>query len=173
MPVLIIEKSSRLQPNSRQYKLEERINKKRKEIMERQKDVDEETKTLADEEGDLQDTEDVIKSVKTIMEGKNEKLPSREEFFDTSAQPAAEDIPRSFNQLHLSRPLLRAINELGFSHPTPIQVIARPSPHPRHVASRWRWQAATSALRPRRAAARRRRTFSRCWSVCCEGADAV
>ncbi|KAK8816876.1 hypothetical protein WA577_002670 [Blastocystis sp. JDR] len=114
-------KSSRLQPNSRQYKLEERINKKRKEIMERQKDVDEEAKTLADEEGDLQDTEDVIKSVKTIMEGKNEKLPSREEFFDTSAQPAAEDIPRSFNQLHLSRPLLRAINELGFSHPTPIQ----------------------------------------------------
>ncbi|KAK8813884.1 DEAD/DEAH box RNA helicase [Blastocystis sp. ATCC 50177/Nand II] len=114
-------KSSRLQPNSRQYKLEERINKKRKEIMERQKDVDEETKTLADEEGDLQDTEDVIKSVKTIMEGKNEKLPSREEFFDTSAQPAAEIIPRSFNQLHLSRPLLRAINELGFSHPTPIQ----------------------------------------------------
>lgn len=82
---MIIEKSSRLQPNSRQYKLEERINKKRKEIMERQKDVDEETKTLADEEGDLQDTEDVIKSVKTIMEGKNEKLPSREEFFDTSA----------------------------------------------------------------------------------------
>ena len=169
---MIIEKSSRLQPNSRQYKLEERINKKRKEILERQKDVDEETKTMADEEGDLKDTEDVIKSVKTIMEGKNEKLPSREEFFDTSAQPAAEDIPRSFNQLHLSRPLLRAINELGFSHPTPIQVRTSFPPHLRLAASRWRWRAATSAPPPRREAARQQRTCCRCWSDCCRGDEA-
>lgn len=120
--VFTVVKSTRLQPNSRQYKLEERINKKRKEILGRQKEVDEEAKDMNDEEGDLNEAEDVVKSVKTIMEGKDDKLPSREEFFDTETPSTADDIPRSFNQLHLSRPLLRAINELGFTHPTPIQV---------------------------------------------------
>ena len=120
--VFTVVKSTCLQPNSRQYKLVERINKKRKEILGRQKEVDEEAKDMNDEEGDLNEAEDVVKSVKTIMEGKDDKLPSREEFFDTETPSTADDIPRSFNQLHLSRPLLRAINELGFTHPTPIQV---------------------------------------------------
>lgn len=70
-----------------------------------------------------EETEDVIKSVKNVDDGKSKKLPSREEFFTQESEKSKEDLPQSFTQLHLSRPLLRAINEMGFTTPTPIQVI--------------------------------------------------
>lgn len=40
-----------------------------------------------------------------------------------------DEKPQSFTQLHLSRPLLRAINEMGFTTPTPIQVLFNSSYH--------------------------------------------
>ena len=63
--------------------------------------------------------EDVIKSVKNVLEGAEKKIPAKEDFF-SEEQPVDTTI-KNFNQLHLSRPLLRAINEMGFTSPTPIQ----------------------------------------------------
>lgn len=40
------------------------------------------------------------------------------EFF---LQPPPQVKHETFTQMNLSRPLLRAVNELGFLHPTPIQ----------------------------------------------------
>lgn len=50
-------------------------------------------------------------------------MPTREEFFTEESEEVKDGKPQSFTQLHLSRPLLRAINEMGFTTPTPIQVL--------------------------------------------------
>lgn len=42
-------------------------------------------------------------------------------FFDTEASAVLADSAASFGELHLSRPLLRAIADLGWTTPTPIQ----------------------------------------------------
>ena len=70
---------------------------------------------------DAEGGDDIIRSVQSVK-GKSSKLPSHEEFFSEESQPSASALPHSFNQLRLSRPLLRAINEMGFTTPTPIQV---------------------------------------------------
>ena len=69
------------------------------------------------------EAEDVIRTVKSVNK-KSSNVPSREEFFEEESKPAKEVTSRSFNQLRLSRPLLRAINEMGFTTPSPIQVVA-------------------------------------------------
>ena len=127
-----IGKKLQLQPNSKAFKLEERIKRKREEFLKKRavsvpsvddlQENEENEELSADEEEEIDDApEDVIKSVKNVDEKKGKKLPSREEFFTEESNTSKEDIPQSFTQLHLSRPLLRAINEMGFTTPTPIQ----------------------------------------------------
>ena len=84
--------------------------------------MEDEKELSEDEEEEIDNApEDIIKSVKLTDDRKNKKLPSREEFFTEESEKSKEDAPQSFTQLHLSRPLLRAINEMGFTTPTPIQ----------------------------------------------------
>ena len=56
--------------------------------------------------------------MKATLEGVEKRIPSKEEFFSKESK---QDEPpaRNFTELHLSRPLLRAVNEMGFV--TPIQ----------------------------------------------------
>ena len=58
--------------------------------------------------------------MKATLEGVEKRSPSKEEFFSKESK---QDEPpaRNFTELHLSRPLLRAVNEMGFVTPTPIQ----------------------------------------------------
>ncbi|CBK21543.2 uncharacterized protein [Blastocystis hominis] len=127
--------------NSKIRKLDERIRKKREEYLNRRKqegskdkdesgdedeDAEEEINGKTGEEEDKGD--DVIRSVQSVK-GKPSKLPSNEEFWAEESQPSSSSssssssatLARSFNQLRLSRPLLRAVNEMGFTTPTPIQ----------------------------------------------------
>lgn len=73
-----------------------------------------------DQEEDITPDEDVIKSMKVALEGVEKRIPSKEEFFSKDSRQE-EPLARNFNELRLSRPLLRAINEMGFVTPTPIQ----------------------------------------------------
>ena len=67
--------------------------------------------------------------MKEKTEGNSKKMPTREEFFTEESEEVKDEKPQSFTQLHLSRPLLRAINEMGFTTPTPIQVLFNSSYH--------------------------------------------
>lgn len=112
----------------------------------------------------------MIRSVQSVS-GKSSKLPSHEEFFSEESQTPATSLARSFNQLRLSRPLLRAINEMGFTTPTPIQVRCEAWLRGRRGASRSPWLGRTSARRRRRAAGRPLRTCCPFWSGCCSDAS--
>ena len=65
-----------------------------------------------DQEEDITPDEDVIKSMKVALEGVEKRIPSKEEFFSTDSRQ--EPLARNFNELRLSRPLLRAINVVVF-----------------------------------------------------------
>ena len=131
-----VAKKVRNNPNSKASKLEARIKRKREEFLQKQKvgmspilygkeSLGDDRDLSDDEEEDIsEEPEDVIKSVQNTNKDKNKKLPSREEFFSDETEKSKEDLPQSFTQLHLSRPLLRAINEMGFTTPTPIQVFS-------------------------------------------------
>lgn len=110
--------------NSRIRKMDELIRKKREQYLSRRKEEeDKKDEGSEDEEHDLEaegEAEDVIRTVKSVNK-KSSNVPSREEFFEEESKPAKEVTIRSFNQLRLSRPLLRAINEMGFTTPSPIQ----------------------------------------------------
>lgn len=120
----------RSQRNSRLNKLEERIRRKRADIVKREqvylkaelfmKETNNEKEESSDEEEDITEEEDVIRSVKNTLEGEEKKVPSKEKFFSDETK-TDEPLARNFNQLRLSRPLLRAVNEMGFITPTPIQ----------------------------------------------------
>ena len=120
----------RSQRNSRLNKLEERIRRKRADIVKREqvylepelfmKETNNEKEESADEEEDITEEEDVIRSVKNTLEGEEKKVPSKEKFFSDETK-TDEPLAHNFNQLRLSRPLLRAVNEMGFITPTPIQ----------------------------------------------------
>lgn len=117
--------------------------------------------------------DDVIRSVQSVK-GKSSKLPSNEEFWGEESQPSSTSsssstpVARSFNQLRLSRPLLRAINEMGFTTPTPIQVHHHPFMQARLAASLSPSPGKTSAQQPRPVAARPRRICCRSSSACCK-----
>ena len=132
--------------------MDELIRKKREQYLSRRKvypdssydtqeEEDKKDEGSEDEEHDLEaegEAEDVIRTVKSVNK-KSSNVPSREEFFEES-KPAKEVTIRSFNQLRLSRPLLRAINEMGFTTPSPIQVVASSQVYLRLVASHWHQQ---------------------------------
>lgn len=125
-----VEKLERSQRNSKLNKLEERIRRKREAIVKRQqvcivewgqvKESEQAGSGSEDQEEDVVADDDVIKSVKATLEGVEKRIPSKEEFFSKESK---QDEPpaRNFTELHLSRPLLRAVNEMGFVTPTPIQ----------------------------------------------------
>ncbi len=50
------------------------------------------------------------------------KQPQRQAEFFARTPEGTSFSARSFADLHLSRPLLRACEALGYTHPTPIQV---------------------------------------------------
>ena len=138
-------------------------------------DAEEEINGKTGEEEDKGD--DVIRSVQSVK-GKPSKLPSNEEFWAEESQPSSSSssssssatLARSFNQLRLSRPLLRAVNEMGFTTPTPIQVQHHPLMHARLAASLSLSPAKTSAQQPRPVVARPPRICSRSSSDCCKRA---
>merc|ERR1712180_502572 len=83
-----------------------------------------------DKEGDAKESEDEEENSDNEDEDDGEEDDDEEEeeeeekeFF---VQPPPQVKHETFTQMNLSRPLLRAINELGFLHPTPIQSSAIP-----------------------------------------------
>ncbi|KAK8791907.1 hypothetical protein WA158_005284 [Blastocystis sp. Blastoise] len=95
--------------------LESQIEQKRNERESKNK----EEESSEDEEEDI--GEDLIRniheepvSVNTDKQDKNQK-----NFFEEENKSI--EVIKTFNGLHLSRPLLKAVNELGFLNPTPIQ----------------------------------------------------
>lgn len=82
-----------------------------------------------DNDSDLSLSEDELKhdriQVKTKKKkGKNIKEESSENFFEEVDLNTEENT--SFYQMNLSRPLLKAIAEMKFVHPTPIQAVTIP-----------------------------------------------
>ena len=68
----------------------------------------------------MEDT-DIVRNMHNKNEEKNQKKEDKKkQFFEQEQQP--KQLIKSFNGLHLSRPLLKAVSELGFINPTPIQV---------------------------------------------------
>ena len=61
-----------------------------------------------------------IQLIYCIVKIENPDSDAEEEFFDSAPVYNESD---SFYTMNLSRPLLKAIEELNFVHPTPIQVI--------------------------------------------------
>lgn len=111
--------------NSRISTLQEKIDKERlknkKSEMQLVKDLSE---YKEDEDDLVQEMDDVLDSVK-IKEVKKKKKSSNNDFFDESTQKKlAEDKSlgiTSFHDMDLSKPLQKAVNNLGFIEPTPIQ----------------------------------------------------
>lgn len=57
-----------------------------------------------------------------------EEAAMQAEYFDLEAGQEAEEVAgKTFSDMGLSRPIMRAIDELGFTRPTPIQRIAVPT----------------------------------------------
>ncbi|ODN02868.1 putative ATP-dependent RNA helicase DDX27 [Orchesella cincta] len=107
-----------------------RVSKKNKKLKKKASEITEDDDIeLSDDE--LKEDQVVLKQKKKGKKAKKEEVPSDDE----DVQPVArlEDDPdftfetdMSFQQMNLSRPLLKAITSLGFTHPTPIQAAAIP-----------------------------------------------
>ncbi|KAK0088661.1 hypothetical protein PV325_011080 [Microctonus aethiopoides] len=67
---------------------------------------------------------DVFKT--KVKKGKRKNNPSKDEETMEFAENATADIYASFYQMNLSRPLLKAIGAMNFTHPTPIQAATIP-----------------------------------------------
>jgi len=121
--------------------MEEKIQKKRKE---RKKKTNQDDDLEADNEGSAcEEYQDTDLQENNMGKENQEAMPSsddnddddeeEEEDDENSAdekeffvQPPPQVKHETFTQMNLSRPLLRAVNEMGFLHPTPIQSSAIP-----------------------------------------------
>lgn len=105
-------------------KIQERTNEKEKESKEKpdaeiyeQDEIDVETADLEEE------NDEDVDHISSDDDGDSENSEDEEDFF---VQPPPQVKHETFTEMNLSRPLLRAINENGFLHPTPIQSSAIP-----------------------------------------------
>jgi len=122
--------------------MEDKIKQKRKERAQKKKAVEKDFDAYIGETEDVEvdaDTEVVVEanddeqSLEKENDGQDfsdedededgEESDEEKEFF---VQPPPQVKHETFTQMNLSRPLLRAVNELGFLHPTPIQSSAIP-----------------------------------------------
>ena len=104
--------------------------KKEKEIVlsDPEEDEDEEDEEEEEEEGRSEEgqikgsTDEVIVEDEMEMENEEDDEEGRRaaEYFEEETEEAKSSVP-TFHALHLSRPLLRAVTEMGFVTPTPIQ----------------------------------------------------
>lgn len=93
--------------------------------MESLENTDDELKQEHHSESDLSISEDELQHDKIKMKQKKKpKTKSQKMEFETTEIDADENT--SFYQMNLSRPLLKAISEMKFVHPTPIQASTIP-----------------------------------------------
>lgn len=112
----------------------QKINKSKKRLKKKPSEINEDDDIdLSDDE--LKQDQVVLKGILSKKKKRNKKGEVDDESGDEEKEAVArlEDDPNfsfetnmSFQQMNLSRPLLKAITSLGFIHPTPIQAAAIP-----------------------------------------------
>jgi len=75
-----------------------------------------------DHEGDTDEDDDEQEDITRPLD----VMPSKRDAAQAQQLPATARVDTNFSELHLSRPLLKALRVLGFAAPTPIQVQAIP-----------------------------------------------
>ncbi|CEF68662.1 Probable ATP-dependent RNA helicase DDX27 [Strongyloides ratti] len=111
--------------NSRISTLQEKIEKERLKNKKSELQLAKDLSEYKEDENDLvQEMDDILDKVK-VKEVKKKKKNTSNNFFDESAQKKLIDNEcqsiTSFHDMDLSKPLQKAVNNLGFIEPTPIQ----------------------------------------------------
>uniref|UniRef100_A0AC35TNT4 RNA helicase n=1 Tax=Rhabditophanes sp. KR3021 TaxID=114890 RepID=A0AC35TNT4_9BILA len=116
--------------NSRLCTLQQKINKERhrnkKSEVQLQKDLVAAKETGEDEDDLVQELDEVLDSVK-LKDSSIKKRKVEEAFFDNSSElNGGQKVVESFHEMDLSKPLQKAVTDLGFITPTQIQASCIP-----------------------------------------------